>query len=356
MINQAFNCSFINLSTSSTVEEIGKNAFNKIVKYLKLIWQVNKQLLIFRPDLCYLTPTSHGVGFYKDTLIIFIVKLFGVKVIYHFHNKGISNKQDRFIDNLLYRTVFRNSHLILLSNRLYPDVQKYVKETAVHYCPCGIPEKTLQSKIRQGPCEDGISKSSDPVYVHEEASNGTCEILFLSHLVESKGVFVLIQALQIIKSRGHAFHCIIIGGESDITELNLKNKIAELGLTDYLVVAGNKYGEEKQKAFKKADIFVHPTFNDCMPLVIIEAMQYSIPVVSTIEGAIPDLVEDGVNGFLVPQKDAKELANKLEVLIRNPELRTRMGANSRAKYEREFTLDRFEKRMVEIIEKVESSK
>ena len=83
-------------------------------------------------------------------------------------------------------------------------------------------------------------------------------------------------------------------------------------------------------------------------------MQHSLPVVSTFEGAIPDVVEDGVTGFLVPQKDPVALAEKLEILIRNPEMRNQMGEAGRAKYEREFTLERFERRMVEILERAGS--
>jgi glycosyltransferase involved in cell wall biosynthesis len=81
-------------------------------------------------------------------------------------------------------------------------------------------------------------------------------------------------------------------------------------------------------------------------------MQYSIPVVSTFEGAIPDLVEDGVNGFLVPQKDSLALANKLETLIKDLNLRNKMGLAGRAKYEADFTLGKFEKNLTAILGEV----
>ncbi|MDT8375045.1 MAG: glycosyltransferase family 4 protein, partial [Bacteroidales bacterium] len=100
----------------------------------------------------------------------------------------------------------------------------------------------------------------------------------------------------------------------------------------------------------------HPTFNDCLPLVLLEAMQHSLPVVSTPEGAIPDVVEDGVNGFLVPQKNATALADKLEVLIKDPDLRHKMGSAGRARYEAQFTLERFERRIVEILNQVAEKK
>lgn len=337
VINEFFNCRYINLGISATVEDIGRNSFRKFFRYFSLIWKVKKQLLTFRPDLCYLTPTSQGVGFYKDVLIIAIVKLFGVKTIYHFHNKGVSKKQNKVFDNFLYRFVFRNANIILLSKYLYSDIQKYVPITRVYYCPNGIPDY-----------EDKRQKAKD------KSSNNVVEILFISHLIESKGVYVLIEALKILKAKDIVFHSTIIGGEKDITENQLKLRIEKAGLESYILVAGKKYGEDKLTAFKLADIFALPTFyyNECLPLVILEAMQHSLPVISTFEGGIPDIVDDGVTGFLVPQKDAVALAEKLEILINNPALCQSMGKAGREKYVKEFTLEIFERRMKEILEKI----
>ena len=111
-------------------------------------------------------------------------------------------------------------------------MQKYVPENRVHYCPNGI------------------------LNIEEAASNGkavnnksTPEILFLSHLFESKGVLILADALKILKEKGITFHCTMIGGEGDLTEDQMRNKIEESGLTDYIDLVGKKYGEEKQTAF-----------------------------------------------------------------------------------------------------------
>jgi len=87
-------------------------------------------------------------------------------------------------------------------------------------------------------------------------------------------------------------------------------------------------------------------------LVLLEAMQFSLPVVSTFEGGIPDVVENGVTGFLVPQKDVEALAEKLELLIRNPELRKQMGEAGRKRYQEKFTLEKFENTLKDIIEQI----
>jgi glycosyltransferase involved in cell wall biosynthesis len=362
LINESFDCRYINLGTSSSVEEIGRNPLGKLIRYFKLIWEVKKELISNRPGLCYMTISSKGLGFYKDSLIVLLVRLFGVRRIYHFHNKGVSTRQERFFDNLLYRMVFRNADVILLSKHLYPDIQKYVPQERVHYCPNGIPDgKGLraqsagQDEEGTGHRAQGTGQEDIAPSLHRSLSpSQTTEILFLSHLIISKGLLLLIDACAILKDRGVDFHCTIAGGDAEMKITEVASIVAEKGLSFVITVAGPKHGEKKAELMRSADIFVHPSYNDCLPLVLIEAMQYSLPIVSTPEGAIPDVVEDNVTGFLVPQKDEVALADKLEILIRTLSLRNSMGAAGRLKYEREFTLEIFETRLKEILEKIGS--
>jgi glycosyltransferase involved in cell wall biosynthesis len=104
--------------------------------------------------------------------------------------------------------------------------------------------------------------------------------------------------------------------------------------------------------FKESDIFTLPTYyqSECFPLVNLEAMQHSLPIISTSEGGVPDIVIDGVNGFLVPQQNSEALADKLEILIKDPELRIKMGLAGKKIYKEKFTLEIFEKRIVEILQ------
>jgi glycosyltransferase involved in cell wall biosynthesis len=81
-------------------------------------------------------------------------------------------------------------------------------------------------------------------------------------------------------------------------------------------------------------------------------MQYSLPIVTTYEGGLPDMVENGVTGFLVPQHNTEALAEKLEILIQNPMIRLQMGNVGYQKYENKYTLEIFEKRIVEIFDKI----
>ena len=348
-INKSFECRYINYSISSSVEEIGHNATGKILRYISLVWNVQKQLVLFRPDICYFSPNSKGIGFYKDAVIILLVRLFGIRVVHHFHNKGVILRQNKYFDNILYKLVFNNADVILLSKHLYPDLRNYVPKNRVHYCPNGISDSktdlTPSSKHERQFVAQSVQRSPGNIAI-------CVQLLFISHLIESKGIFILIEALRLLHDKHLDFHCVMIGGEGDVSEAQLQTVVDNAGLTEKVLIAGKRFGAEKESQFEQADIFVHPTFSDCLPLVLLEAMKYRLPIVSTFEGAIPDVVEDGKTGFLVQQKDASALGDKLEILIKDSELRQKMGLAGRRKYEKEFILPVFEKRMLEILTKI----
>ena len=85
------------------------------------------------------------------------------------------------------------------------------------------------------------------------------------------------------------------------------------------------------------------------PPVAVEAMMFGLPVVATNWRGLPDIVSDGETGFLVPPKDSTAIANRLNLLIENPDLRAKLGTAGRRRYEEKFTIEKFRCRMEEIL-------
>ena len=143
----------------------------------------------------------------------------------------------------------------------------------------------------------------------------------------------------------------VIGSEGDITNSQFNNVKSRLRLENLVSYEGKKYGMEKHLAFLDADIFAFPTYynNECFPLVLLEAMCYSLPIISTFEGGIKDMVDEGITGFLIKQKDEQALAYSLEELLTNQGLRMELGNAGRKKYEAEFTLENFSRNFEEIL-------
>ncbi len=338
LINNLFQINYINLSTSKRITEIGKKGIGKLFTFLCLNLKVISSILFFRFDLCYVTISTTGIGFYKDLCVIFLLKISRKRIVYHLHNKGVAEKQNKIIDNYLYRFAFKNVKVILLGKELYPDIQKYVEEKNVFYCPNGIP--------------DGVN-CINKAYVNKTVPR----ILFLSNIIENKGVFILLEACKILKEKGVSFKCDFVGDWGDIQEDHFYKRVESLGLKNQIIAHGGKYGHEKNFYFYKGDIFVFPTFysNECFPLVLLEAMQAGLPVISTYEGAIPSFVDENITGYLVKQKDVYSLAEKIELLLRNPDLREKMGKAGQIRFNDNFTLRHFEERFVGIIKEIAAS-
>jgi len=333
IIRQKYETVFINLSTSQKLDEIGKYSIRKTFIFLKIIFNVLKNLITNKFGLCYITLNSKGSGFYKDFLIVFLVKFFRVKTVYHFHNKGVKDYQDRTFDNILYKVVFRKSKSILLSPLLYYDIEKYVKRRDVYFCPNGI-EPVMEWRRENTSCDERVS------------------ILFLSNMMKAKGVFDLLAALKILMKRNIDFKADFVGKWDDIPEDDFGHYIHENGLTNVVTAHGPKFNKEKSPFLMNADIFSFPSHNDCFPLVLLEAMSFGLPVVSTIEGGIPEIVKDGETGFLVKPGNIEEIAGKLEILIMDRSLRKQMGKAGRERFESHFTIDRFERNFNKILHQV----
>ena len=332
-LQDTFQCDFVNLSTSRRMDEIGKQSLMKYLRFIGTYFLVLWKLLTHRYALCYLAITCHGMGFLKDAPFVLLCKLFGRKVIIHQHNKGMSKCVDKQPYKWLLPLVYRNTKVILLSWYLYPDIEKVVKKEQVIICPNGIP----------------YNIDKEPEF---ERNNDVLSLFFLSNLIPSKGVYVLLDACRILKEKGYRFVCDFVGGETkEITKDKFENAITERGLAECAIYHGPKYGEEKNNLFCNSDIFIFPTFyhNECFPLVILEAMEYGLPIVSTSEGAIQDIVVNGSNGFICKREDATSTADAIEALLNDKDLRTRMGENGYKLFKDRFTLEVFCKNIATIM-------
>ena len=322
---------------SHQVNEIGMITVKKIIGHINTLARLFYSIVFKRPDFCYMALSTTGAAFKKDVFLIVLLKLFRIKRIYHLHNKGIKREQRNLLNWYLYKFVFNNSEVILLSKLLYDDVSTFVSTNQIHICPNGVKEISADFK---------------------KTMNTVPEILFLSNLIKTKGVIVLLEACQLLLNRGMLFHCTFIGDEGDISSVEFNKIVHEMRIENHVTYLGKKFGNEKNMAFRNADIFAFPTYyaNETFGLVNLEAMQNRLPIVSTFEGGIPDIIENGITGFLVPQRDASALAEKLELLIKDSKLRQQMGDAGYKKFLNEFTFEIFENRFLNILSRLVDEK
>jgi glycosyltransferase involved in cell wall biosynthesis len=178
-------------------------------------------------------------------------------------------------------------------------------------------------------------------YVNEPRTNsGRPVIVSVGQLQERKGLGYLVEACGILRDQGVQFECRIIGeGPLRVT---LQDQIQRLGLEDLVRLLGALPHEKVIAQYQEATIFALPAIlgkdgdRDGIPNVILEALSMGLPVVSTSHSGIPEVIEEGVNGLLVPPEDTQALASALEQLICNAEMRNSFGNAGR-----QIVADRF---------------
>lgn len=342
LINREFDCHYINLTTAKNLQDIGKVGMRKLLDFFKLLKKIRHEVKVVKPQLVYVTPNACGGAFYKDFVVVQMLKRLGCQVVVHYHNKGVATRQEKWLDNVLYKRFFKGVKVILLSECLYEDVKKYVDRGDVLVCGNGIPSSAIEGLVSASPA---IASPEDKVP----------HLLFLSNLLISKGVVVLLDSLKVLKEKGCRFVCDFVGGETvEMDAAMFQAEVVKRGLEGMVVYHGRKYGKDKEAFLNSADIFIFPTFyhKECFPLVLLEAMEHGLPCISTTEGGIPGIIDNGKTGFLVPKHDVSALADKILLLLSNPDLRCNMGKAGKEKFEKEFTLNVFENRMTWILEHI----
>jgi glycosyltransferase involved in cell wall biosynthesis len=175
------------------------------------------------------------------------------------------------------------------------------------------------------------------------AANGRLRILAVGRLVEKKGFDVVVDAHALIEQRGVPAETTFAGGEDgDPSAAALRRQISRAGLTERVRLAGMMTQAQLLAEFVGATVFCLPCRvledgdRDGIPNVLVEAMAAGVPVVTTAVSGIPELVQDGVNGLVVPPDDPERLADAVLRLHADPGLRARLSTSGRRHVQEHF--------------------
>lgn len=161
-------------------------------------------------------------------------------------------------------------------------------------------------------------------------------LLFIGRLAGVKGVPVLFEALEQIRSDFPDLRLTLIGDGPERSDLEMEAK--RRGLTDLVTFAGYRSQAEVAETLQQTNMLVLPSFAEGLPVVLMEALAASLPVVTTRIAGTAELVEDGLSGLLVPPGDAAKLAEAISALLADPARRAQMGRRGREKVVSEFNL------------------
>jgi len=190
-----------------------------------------------------------------------------------------------------------------------------VPTAQIHVIPCGVDAERFSPH----------GKRLEPPHV-----------VCVARLRPVKNLGLLLEACASLRARGVEFRCTVIGDGSCRDELEAMR--ARLGLARVVEFAGAAEQAEVLAWWQRATIAALTSTSEGMPVSLMEAAACGVPAVAPAVGGIPELVEDGVTGLLVPVGDTQALSAALEQLLRNPELAARMGMAARRRVEERFSL------------------
>lgn len=205
----------------------------------------------------------------------------------------------------------------------------------IHVIRCGINLDRFQPDVTQAPV-------------------ATLSVICIGSLHEVKGQRYLIEACALLKQRGVRVECHFVGGGDDLAMLTALAE--ELGVSENVVFHGNLPQKDVIARLKAANVAALNSVpsrdgrREGIPVALMEAMAFALPVVSSRLSGIPELVDDGVTGFLTEPRDSAAIADALEKLAADPELRRQFGDAGRLKIEREFELFSNARRLVALFE------
>jgi glycosyltransferase involved in cell wall biosynthesis len=199
----------------------------------------------------------------------------------------------------------------------------------LHVVHCGVDIAAYRSAL------DAAAGAPDPEPNSAVlASTDATRLLFVGRVVSLKGHAVLLQAVAELVAAGRRISLVIVGDGPRREELMRLGR--SLGLTDEVEWTGALAQDRLPLLYAEADVFCLPSFAEGVPTVLMEAMLTETPVVTTTIAGVPELVEDGVSGILVPPGRAEAIAAAVARLGEDPALRARMGRAGRSKVELEF--------------------
>jgi glycosyltransferase involved in cell wall biosynthesis len=292
-------------------------------------------IAVHSPELVHMPVTSNLPGFFRDSLFIRVCKLAGIPVTGHLHGGAF----DKFLRTskpwrrkFILNSISKLDTLIVLSNYWKNLLEPELKGTRITVVNNAVSPEWLMTG-------DEREKSGERI-----------NILFVGSLGKRKGVFEILRAAALLAGSRRDLHFDLVGTEERLGEKDKLMKLfRELKLdSDMVTFRGALYGEDKMSAYRKADIFILPAFNEAFPIVILEAFGSGLPVITCPVGSIPEVIKNGENGFMVKPGDWRALAEKIELLADEPELRQWMGENNRRALKENYVAER----MVEKIDDV----
>jgi len=311
----------------------GRTLIEGIASQVWLLGQLVQTIRANRVQLVHL-HTCEFMGFWRDCIHMFVARMLGCRGIWHIHGARFDEwaaKQGPVRKAVMRRAFEKASAVIVLSNKWHEKLRPFAERACWRVVPNGIPMPSPTNSV----------EAREPVF------------LFLGDWSPRKGVQDLVAATALAVRSGFNGYVHLAGfakepGQTEALEESLRTS----GCASRIRVLGTLTGPDKEDTLAKAACLVLPSYGEGLPMAILEAMSHALPIIATPVGAIPELITEGVEGFLVRPGDVQSLADRLVHLGANADLRVRMGKAARRRVEAEYDLEVMAQRVSRVYDEV----
>lgn len=270
---------------------------SKLIKAICGYIQFLKVLLIDNPDIVHI-HSSFGPSFYRKIPFIYMANFFNKPIINHIHGADFdkfyfnaSNNKKKLIENMYHKC----SIIVALSDEWKDKLKNIVDENKIHII-------------------ENYSIMYEDALVDKKKRDLNYQVLFLGEIGERKGCYDIPKVIKNVTKIIPNVKFILAGsGEVDkITELAI-----EYGVEDNIILPGWVRGDRKDNLLRESDIFFLPSYNEGMPMAILDAMGYGHPIISTNVGGIPKIVCHGKNGYYFNPGDIEGFSKVIIELLQS---------------------------------------
>lgn len=310
----------------------------KVAKFLKAITgyiHFAKVLLVDKPDLVHI-HSSFGPSFYRKMPFIYMASWAKKPIINHIHGADFdefyvnaSEKKKRLIKKIYNKC----SVLIALSEEWKEKLSQIVPESMITI----IENYSILH-------EDAL----------EQRLNRKCNntVLFLGELGKRKGCYDIPTVVREVKKEIPDVKFILAGAGSEADEKAIRQLVEENGVSENVVFPGWVRGDEKDRLLREVDVFFLPSYSEGMPMSVLDAMGYGLPVVSTNVGGIPKIVHDGENGYCCDAGNIRVYSDSILRILGDEELRMVMSRASLDVVVNNYSLELHLKRLKKIFDSI----
>ncbi len=324
-------CDLRVIHNAKTTRE-GRSFLAGVGAQVSLVGRIIKSLSSGQDKITHI-HTCSGFTFFRDCLHALVARGLGSRVVWHVHG----GRFKQFLDKLPWAgrriarlMLTRADAVIVLSNQWIRTLEGFAPGARWRAVPNGVAVPEEPTKVEANRC-----------------------LLFLGNLGRPKGASDLVEALIRARQKCSEVCGKLAGNETATGEMSkLSQRIRQSPQPEAVELIGIVKGRDKLERLEQAGFFCLPSYAEGLPMAMLEAMAAGLGVIVTRVGAIPEVITDGVEGFLVDPGDVETLSDRIVRLSEDGQLRKTMGAAARRKVIQHYSLDRMAERIYGLYEEV----